>query len=137
MTKRLSLCGLMLVLLLSGCSGVLPGLSPPASQNAGVMALLDQSDQEAAAGRLSEAGASLERALRIEPRNPVLWQRLAQLRLEQGDYRQAENLAAKSNALALDERRLRADNWQIIGQARLGLGDQDGAQRAFEKARSW
>jgi len=137
MTKRLSLCGLMLLLLLSGCSGVLPGLSPPPSQNAGVLALLDQADQQAAEGRLPEAGSSLERALRIEPRNPVLWQKLARLRLEQGDYRQAENLAAKSNALAPDEKRLRADNWQIIGQARLGLGDQEGAQKAFEKARSW
>ena len=67
----------------------------------------------------------------------VITQKLARLRLEQGDYRQAENLAAKSNALAPDEKRLRADNWQIIGQARLGLGDQEGAQKAFEKAGSW
>lgn len=127
---------LMIALLLPGCAGVLPGPSPKPSQNAGVLALMDQAEQEISAGRYQAAGASLERALRIEPRNPVLWQRLALIRLEQGEYRQAENLAAKSNALLPDNRRLRAENWRIIGQARQGLGNPEGAQAAFERARS-
>jgi len=126
----------MIALLLPGCAGVLPGSSPKPSQNAGVLALMDQAEQEISAGRYQAAGASLERALRIEPRNPVLWQRLALIRLEQGEYRQAENLAAKSNALLPDNRRLRAENWRIIGQARQGLGNPEGAQAAFERARS-
>jgi predicted Zn-dependent protease len=83
---------------------------------------------------MEAAGASLERALRIEPRNPVLWQELARVRLDQGQYRQAENLAAKSNALAGDDKRLRPENWRIIGQARGLLGDVQGAQAAFERA---
>lgn len=123
-------------LFLSGCSGVLPGLAPRTSQNAGVLALVDQAEREISAGQFQAADASLERALRIEPRNPVLWQKLAQVRFEQGEYRQAKNLAAKSNAFAPDDRRLRADNWRIIGQARQKQGDLEGAQSAFEKASS-
>jgi cytochrome c-type biogenesis protein CcmH/NrfG len=72
--------------------------------------------------------------LRIEPRNPALWQELAHVRLEQGKYQQAENLAAKSNALAGDNKHLSAENWRIIGQARSQQGDYQGAQAAFERA---
>jgi Tfp pilus assembly protein PilF len=128
-----ALLGLVVALLLSGCAGLLPEVSPRLSHNAGVLALLDQAETETSAGQLPAAGASLERALRIEPRNPVLWQKLAQIRLEQGEYLQAENLAAKANALAPDRRHLRAENWRIIGQARQGLGDQPGADAAFQK----
>jgi len=136
MNAKHPLLVLLVVLLLSGCTGGLPGLAPQPSRNSGVLALLTQADQERAAGQLPAAGASLERALRIEPRNPVLWQKLARVRLEQGEYRQAENLAAKANALAPDNRSLRAENWRIIGQARQGLGDQAGAEAAFGLMRS-
>jgi tetratricopeptide (TPR) repeat protein len=72
--------------------------------------------------------------LRIEPRNPLLWHELARLRLEQGQYRQAENMAAKSNMLAGANRYLQAENWRIIGEARSRRGDLQGAREAFEKA---
>ena len=51
------------------------------------------------------AAASIERALRIEPRNPRLWQELARVRLKQGQYAQAENVAARSNSWAGDDAR--------------------------------
>ncbi len=123
------------MLLFAGCS-VLPPIIPPPepSQNMAVVALLDQAHTQSSAGQWDSASASLERALRIEPRNPALWQELARVRLNQGQYRQAENLAAKSNALAGDNRRLRAENWRITGQARSQLGDLQGAQAAFERA---
>ena len=99
-----------------------------------MLALLDQAQAQAASGQTPAAGATLERALRIEPRNPALWSELARLRLSQGQYQQAQNLAAKSNALASGDRRLKAQNWRIIGQARAKLGDAQGAQAAFERA---
>lgn len=130
MRMRHHLARIATLLLLAGCA-----VSPPvASQNAAVVALFEQAHTQVSAGQPEAAGTSLERALRIEPRNPVLWQELARVRLTQGEYRQAENLAAKSNALAGDDKRLRAENWRIIGQARSGLGDKAGAQAAFEKA---
>lgn len=111
-----------------------PPVLPAPSENAAVVALLQKSQSQSSAGQLDAAGASLERALRIEPRNPVLWQRLARVRLEQKDYPQAENLAAKSNALAGRDGRLRAENWRIIGEARSRRGDRAGAKAAFERA---
>ena len=111
-----------------------PPLQPAPSENAAVVALLQKSQSQSSAGQLDAASASLERALRIEPRNPVLWQRLARVRLEQKDYLQAENLAAKSNALSGRDQRLRGDNWRIIGEARSRRGDRAGAKAAFERA---
>jgi Tfp pilus assembly protein PilF len=73
---------------------------------------------DAAAGRLATAAASLERALRIEPKNPRLWQELARLRLQQGDLAQAESLAARSNSFGGSDAALRAENQRIIEQAR-------------------
>jgi Tfp pilus assembly protein PilF len=73
---------------------------------------------DTAAGRLSSAAASLERALRIEPRNPRLWHELAKVRLQQGEYAQAESMAARSNAWAGNDSSLRAENQRLIEQAR-------------------
>jgi predicted negative regulator of RcsB-dependent stress response len=126
---------LIITLLLGGCAALQP-VAPPTqpSGNTAVMALLNKAQSQTAAGRMDEARANLERALRIEPRNPVLWQELARIRLKQGQYRQAENLAAKSNMLAGTDRYLRAENWRIIGEARNRQGDLHGARAAFEKA---
>jgi Tfp pilus assembly protein PilF len=89
---------------------------------------------DTAAGRLPKAAASLERALRIEPRNPRLWQELARVRLQEGDYVQAENLAARSSAWAGGDAALRAENWRLIAQARQARGDAAGAREALEAA---
>lgn len=126
---------LVLILAGTGCTVLHPEPTPPApSANAAVVTLLDKAGEHSAAGRLSEAGVVLERALRIEPRNPFLWQELARVRLGQGQYRQAENLAAKSNSLTAGDAALCRENWRIIGQARTKRGDLQGARAAFDKA---
>lgn len=126
---------LLLVLLVAGCAVVPQTRSLPAtSSNPAVLTLLERAHSQSAAGELEQAGASLERALRIEPRNALLWQELARVRLDQGLYRQAESLAAKSNGFAAANRTLRGENWRIIGQARSGQGDFNGAQNAFDRA---
>ena len=66
----------------------------------------------------ARAAASLERALRIEPRNPRLWHELAVIRLRQADYGQAESLAARSNTYAGADAELRAANQKVISDAR-------------------
>jgi predicted Zn-dependent protease len=118
------------VLLLAGCaSAPEPGPAPaPVEQapppylgpreNVAVAGLLESARADAAAGRLATAAASLERALRIEPRNPRLWQELARVRLQQGDYAQAESTAARSNSWAGNDSALRAENQRIIEEAR-------------------
>jgi tetratricopeptide (TPR) repeat protein len=99
-----------------------------------VVALFDGARADSAAGRLPNAAASLERALRIEPRNARLWQELARVRLAQGDYAQAESVARRSSSWAGGDAALRAENWRLIAQAREARGDGAGAKAALEAA---
>jgi Tfp pilus assembly protein PilF len=149
---------IFVVAILGGCASVqppapisesvAPAVPPPAdpaspapvpapavpTQYVAVASLVNTARADAAAGRLVSAAASLERALRIEPRNPVLWQELARVRLMQGDYAQAESVAARSNSWAGSDTRLRAENWRLIAQAREARGDAAGARAAHEAA---
>lgn len=123
---------LALAAAMSGCASV----EPPAqadSANPAVVALLDDARGKPAT-RPGEAAASLERALRIEPRNPRLWQELARVRLSEGDFAQAESLAARANTWSGKDNRLRAENWRIIAEARSRRGDQTGAKAAVARA---
>jgi tetratricopeptide (TPR) repeat protein len=110
-----------------------PQAEPP-RENVAIAGLVDSARADAAAGRLPNAAASLERALRIEPRNPRLWQELARVRLRQGDYAQAESLAQRSNTWGGTDNRLRAQNWSLIAQARQARGDAEGARKAQDLA---
>jgi Tfp pilus assembly protein PilF len=96
---------------------------------------MDQARTEASAGRLGNAAASMERAIRLEPKNPRLWQELARLRLNQRDYAQAEHVAMRSNTLTRGDYAMRAQNWDIIAQAREARGDLAGARSARELAK--
>ena len=121
-------------MLLAGCAAQPPApvdapAPPPMapvitakSENAAVAGLMDSARSDAAAGRLGSAAATLERALRIEPRNPRLWHELAKVRLRQSDYAQAESLASRSNTYAGSDGELRAANQKIIADARVAAG---------------
>jgi len=97
--------------------------APPArTESVAVAGLMDSARADLAVGRLANAAASLERALRIEPRNPRLWHELARVRMSQGDYAQAESLAARSNTWVGNDSELRAANVRLITQARTAQG---------------
>lgn len=70
------------------------GLSPAGE------ALFIRGANERRAGDYGAASATLERALRIEPTAPALWLELARVRLLEGEFRQAEQLARKAESLA-------------------------------------
>jgi predicted Zn-dependent protease len=95
---------------------------------------MESARADAAAGKLTTAAASIERALRIEPRNPRLWQELARVRLQQEQFVQAENMARRSNSFAGSDNTLRAENWRLIAQTLEARGDADGARAARESA---
>lgn len=99
-----------------------------------VQALLDRASDQQQAGNYAAAAVSLERGLRIEPNNPLIWHRLARLDAQQGQFSRVEQLAAKSNSLAGNDQALVADNWNLIAQARAALGDRAGAQQARQRA---
>ena len=109
-------------------------LSGPAhAETPAIASLMDSARADTTGGRLPNAAASLERALRIEPRNPRLWQELSRVRLLQRDYVQAESCAARSNSWAGSDDALRADNWRLIAQSRQARGDSDGVKAALEE----
>ena len=111
-----------------------PQIRPSPQTSKAALALLAKARDAANQGQLSVAEAQLERALRIEPQNAVLWHYMAKLRLHQGQLSQAAGLAAKSNSLDQDNRELQADNWRIIAHARYQKGDKAGAQAAQLRA---
>lgn len=108
---------------------------PPATGQKLVVAnLISAADRYESDGDFSRAAASIERGLRISPKDARLWQRLAQLRLQQHQLGQAELTAKKSNALARGDHVLVARNWEIIASSRELRGDQKGAEFAAAKA---
>ena len=113
---------------------VAPAPPPASREHVAVAGLIETARADAAVGKLSTAAASIERALRIEPRNPRLWQELARVRLQQRQFVQAESTAARSNSWAGSDNALRAENWRLIAQAREARGDTDGARSALESA---
>jgi tetratricopeptide (TPR) repeat protein len=108
---------------------------PSPQTSPAVVDLLNQARAATQAGKLQRAEVLLERTVRIEPRNPTLWNYLAKLRLHQGRLQEAMGLAAKSNALSSSsDDKLKADNWRIIAHARYQHGDIVGAKKAQMKA---
>jgi len=98
-----------------------------------VLGLLDQARTELDAGRSDQSVATLERALRIEPRNPFLWQALAGAHLRQNLPDQAEDVAQRANSLANGNPYIEIENWRLIASAREARGDAAGAQQAQAK----
>jgi len=69
-------------------------------RNAAAASLQSTAEQQRARGESEKAVATLERALRIDPKDPLLWIELAEIRLEQGDRVQAGQLARRAESLA-------------------------------------
>ena len=122
----------------SGSGQVRPG---PKTGKA-VLALLAKAREASKRGELATAESQLERALRIEPRNPTLWLYMAKLRFFSNKYNEAINLAKKSLALSsgasseVNPNALRADCWRVIAHSYMKLGDVQQAKIAEDKADS-
>jgi len=110
--------------------------TPPVSTPA-VNELLTQARTQWQAGEEQQAVATIERALRIEPYSPYLWQHLAALRLAQKRPDLAVQFAAKSNSYAGGNRDIMLRNWRIIAEARRLTGDDAGAREADARAASY
>ena len=104
-----------------------PPPQPQKSYELGAAArsLVEQAHSQAATGNYAVAASSIERALRIEPNNPLLWIELGQVRQSEGNFVQAENLARKGLSLATGDPRTQSSAWRLISEAsqqRAGAG---------------
>lgn len=87
----------------------------PAAQS-----LVTQARAQIGRGELPGASTTLDRALRIEPQNPLLWIELARLRLTEGDPRQAEGCARKALALGSADPIVRQQAGRLLADALRG-----------------
>ena len=92
-------------------------ISPRRSPPPVVGNLLRQSEQASSQQQWSKAETYLQRALRISPKNALLWNRMASTKLQQGKKSQAIQFASKSNAITNDVI-LKKKNAEIIDAAR-------------------
>jgi tetratricopeptide (TPR) repeat protein len=84
----------------------------PATQS-----LVTQARTLVAHGDLDGASSTLDRALHIEPNNPLLWIELGRLRLAASDAHQAEGCGRKALALASGDRSAQRQAGRLLADA--------------------
>lgn len=96
-------------------------LPPPTTRtytlNAASRSLVNQAHAQLAAKNIAMAASTIERALRIEPNNPLLWLEYGQVRMVENNYAQAESMGRKSLAVASGDPRAQANAWRLISES--------------------
>ncbi len=108
---------------------------PPATLAPASRALVAQAEAQRRKGDLPGASVSLDRALRIEPNNPLLWIETGRLRMDQRNFAQAENMARKALAISVGDDTTQSAAWDLIGQSLKARGRNAEAEEAFARAR--
>jgi len=109
------------------------GLQVYPLQNPAVAELMAAAEQAERDNDLARAASLLERALRIEPRDPNVLQHLAEIQLSRGNWEQAESHASRSFDLGPRVGELCQRNWRTIALARERLDRFEAAYRAREQ----
>jgi Tetratricopeptide repeat len=104
----------------------------PASQ-----ALVTQAQAQRKRGDLPGATVSLERALRIEPSNPLVWIEMGRLRMDQRNYLQAEAMGRKALAMAVGDGRTQSLAWVLIADSLKARGKNPEAEEAMARSRQF
>jgi hypothetical protein len=97
---------------------MLEDASFPSGTSPAVVALVGEADRSRRTGDLNTAVLIMERALRIDPRNPTITYKLAQIRFKQNKMQQAEELAGKASLLAGGNLELKRKSLMLIAEAR-------------------
>lgn len=113
-------------------------LPPPVvrepSLGAASRALISQAQIQMATKNYPVAASSIERALRIEPDNPLLWIELGKVRLAEGNYVQAENMARKAVSMSVNAPRAQSSAWRLIAESYRARGKNIQAHEAQARA---
>lgn len=97
-------------------------------------ALVGQAQTQLATGNYAIAASSIERALRIEPGNPLLWIELGKVRQAEGNYVQAENMGRKALTMSIEAPRAQSAAWALIAESYRARGRNIEAQEAQARA---
>jgi tetratricopeptide (TPR) repeat protein len=93
---------------------------PPPKQfhlSPATLSLVSQAHKQSQGGDLGGAAATLERALRIEPNNPLLWIELGDVHLSEMDGDQADSVGRKALALSTGDPRAQSAAWRLIADS--------------------
>jgi hypothetical protein len=107
----------------------------PATLGPASTALVAQAQTQRQRGDFPGATVSLERALRIEPNNPLLWIELGRLRMDQGNFPQAESMGRKALSMAVGDDRSQSLAWALISDSLRARGKNPQAQEASERSK--
>jgi uncharacterized protein HemY len=91
--------------------------------------LVTQAHTLLAHGDIDGASATLDRALRIEPSNPLLWIELGRVRLVDANAHQAEVCARKALALASGDPATQGQAGRVLADALRAQGRNQEAQQ--------
>jgi Tfp pilus assembly protein PilF len=96
-----------------------PSRPPPKQYHLGAAssALVAQAHKQMGGGDFGLAAATIERAMRVEPDNPLLWIELGRVRYTAGDYSQADSMGHKALALAAGDPQAQASAWHLIADS--------------------
>ncbi|MGH8139810.1 MAG: tetratricopeptide repeat protein [Steroidobacteraceae bacterium] len=97
-------------------------------------ALVTQAHKQAGEGDFGRAAATIERAMRIEPDNPLLWIELGRVRFDSGDSSQANSMGHKALALATGDPQTQASAWRLIADSLRALRRNPQAAEADKRA---
>jgi Flp pilus assembly protein TadD len=97
-------------------------------------ALVKQARAQTGKGDFGGATATVERALRIEPDNPLLWIELGQVHLAEGNGAQAESMGRKAVALSTGDANTQSASWRLVGDALRARGRTLDALEAYQRA---
>jgi len=103
-------------------------------QNPAVKELLADAGKAESEGDYDQAAVLLERALRIQPRDPEILQHMAEVQLRKQDYDQALTFAVRSYDIGPRVGEICSRNWRTISVARGHLGDNNGSRQAEQRA---
>lgn len=97
-------------------------------------ALVAQAQTQSKSGNGELAVGTLERALRIEPANPLLWIELGNVHQDLGHYPQADSMARKALALGRGDPRAQSSAWRLIAESLRARNRNPEASEADRKA---
>jgi len=110
---------------------------PPARQfhlGPASSALVAQAHTQAGGGDYGQAAATLERALRIEPDNPLVWIELGRVHLAANEAVQADAMGHKALALATGDPAAQSSAWHLIADSLRASGRNGEAAQAEQRA---
>jgi tetratricopeptide (TPR) repeat protein len=96
--------------------------------------LVAQARSQSQQGAHAAAAGTVERAIRIEPDNPLLWIELGRVRLAEGNAAQAESLGRKAALLASGDARAESTAWKLVAESLQARGRTAEAMEAEARA---